>query len=559
MCKIILKKILSSFQFAFVGLIASSHILGASQGQQHHSVYKKDLKRGDVHRGGFSDVVENTIDGVVTISTTQILNGKMGSRNSEEGEIPMPFSGTPFDELFREFFKGFERAPRRVHGLGSGFFIHKDNKFYYLVTNYHVVADAKKIIVYLRDKTEMQAELHAFDERTDIAVLKIGLKSLPASKENTVRILEWGDSEEAKVGDCVVAIGNPYGVGKTATTGIISAKGRDISVPGRGKVVSYVDDFFQHSAPINQGNSGGPLLNANGEVIGINTAIFTPNGGNVGIGFSIPSSLAKNTIEQLIQFKRTKRGWLGIKIQPLNDELRESLGLHETQGAIVIDVTPKSPAQKAGLRIGDVILSYKGASLDDQNRLTRLVGETEVGRAVPIEIWRQGKKILLRCIIGEFEKESKREKSVSSVLQSKNSIEAVDYMGITFSEIVRDAPVWKNKSGIQNGIRVQSISQETIASERLFPGDIIYSVSVENKTFDITTLDDFKEAVTFAKKQQKKNISLWILRNDESQVISLPLYDEFIQNKSDIKQKKDQDNSEERKEVLKKEKKHMAR
>jgi len=281
---------------------------------------------------GFSSIAEKAIMAVVNVSTTQIVEG--GGRSGKDG-LPQFAPGSPFEELFKEFFDQMER-PRKVQSLGSGFLIQSDETSAIIVTNYHVIADAKKVTVFLNDNTELDATVMSFDERTDIALLKVKVDTLPADKRK-LPVMEWGNSHNVKVGDWILAIGNPFGLGSTVTSGVISNRSRDIMLGrgGKNRVNDYVDDFMQHDAAINMGNSGGPLLDLQGKVVGINTAIFSPSGGNIGIGFAIPAAVAQDTVNQLLKFGRTKRGWLGVRIQVVTDDIAESLGLGKAKGAII--------------------------------------------------------------------------------------------------------------------------------------------------------------------------------------------------------------------------------
>ncbi len=259
-----------------------------------------------------------------------------------------------------------------------------------MVTNNHVIADADEITVRLSDDTEFPAKLLGTDPKTDVAVLKID----PGNRE--LPFVKFGDSDKLRVGDWVVAIGNPFGLGGTVTAGIVSARGRDI---GQGPY----DDFIQTDASINRGNSGGPLFNLDGDVIGINTAIFSQSGGSIGIGFAISSKLSSNVVAQLREFGRTRRGWLGVRIQQVTDEIAESLGLQKARGALVADVTPDGPAKAAGIQAGDVILKFAGQDVSEMRELPRIVAETEVGKTVSVQVWRDGKPLEVDAKLGELE------------------------------------------------------------------------------------------------------------------------------------------------------------
>ena len=292
----------------------------------------------------FADLAEKTLPAVVNISTTQTIDSRAGP---DRPQFP---PGSPFEEFFKDFFdrqNPNNGAPRKATSLGSGFVIDSSG---IIVTNNHVIADADEILVRFHDETSLPAELIGRDEKTDVAVLRV-------KPEKALTALPIGDSSKARVGDWVIAIGNPFGLGGSVTSGIISARQRDINS-------GPYDAFIQTDAAINKGNSGGPLINLDGEVIGINTAIYSPSGGSVGIGFAVPTSIAKNVIEQLRDFGETRRGWLGVHIQNVTGEIAQSLDLKEAKGALVASVTEGGPAEKGGIRAGDIILEFDGKSVE---------------------------------------------------------------------------------------------------------------------------------------------------------------------------------------------------
>src|SRR5215470_4389931 len=324
----------------------------------------------------FAQLASRLVGVVVNISTTQAP----APTNKSPPEAQMP-PGSPLDELFRDFFgeKGVPGAPNstspRAASLGSGFVTDPSGL---IVTNNHVIANAEQVTVTLSDDTTLQAEVIGRDPVTDLALLKVEPKTpLPAAT--------WGDSSKTRVGDWVLAIGNPFGLGGTVTSGIISATARDIHS-------SPYDDFLQTDASINRGNSGGPMFNLAGEVIGINTAIFSPSGGSIGIGFAIPSAFARPIIEQLKTTGKVERGWIGARIQPVTDEIAEAVGLDKAHGAMIAAVDPSSPAAQAKLQPGDVILSYDGKQIDRSRQLPRLVADTPPDTLVKLTTWRDGKE-----------------------------------------------------------------------------------------------------------------------------------------------------------------------
>jgi len=452
----------------------------------------------------------------VNIATTQIIDAKT---KGERMNIP---SGTPFDEMFREFFDHQQAdVPRKVQSLGSGFIIRVTTDAAYIVTNNHVIADAKKITVYLHDKTELDAVVHAADERTDIAVLKVKLDDLPANKRN-LSALEWGNSDGTRVGDWVLSIGNPFGLSSSVTAGIISSKGRDLVTEGRGSVGEYVDDFLQHSAQINMGNSGGCLLNMQRQVIGVNTAIFSPTGGNVGVGFAVPSDVAKKTVDQLIDFGRTKRGWLGVRIEHLSYDNAEALGL-KVQGAIIGGVTGDGPAKKADIQVGDIIIEYDNKPINDQNRLSRLVGETEIGKTVSVKVWRKGKDVIVNVTVGEYEEAVRTGKTEDLNTGKGSNVGIVEILGITLSPITESAQKKLNLSPQTKGVLITKVEPASAGEDAsLVAGEIIVEVNLKDVQKPQDVLDFIKEA----KNNGRKNIMLLVTRKGEPRYPSLRIEEE---------------------------------
>lgn len=484
---------------------------------------------------GFSSIAERIVPSVVNVSTTQIIEGR------DKGSAPQFSPGSPFEDFFKEFFDQMDR-PRRVQSLGSGFIVQsveKDGENYALiVTNYHVIADARKISIFLHDNTELDAVVQSYDERTDIALIKVKTDSLPPEKRKLPTI-EWGDSHHVKVGDWVLAIGNPFGLGSTVTSGIISNRSRDIGVRSnsRSRVSEYVDDFMQHDASINMGNSGGPLFNLEGKVIGINTAIFSPSGGNVGIGFAIPSVLASETIKQLIEFGRTRRGWLGVRIQNVSDEMAESFGLGKAKGAIIGSVTAKGPADAAGIEAGDIILEFDGKEINERTKLSRVVGETEVGKKVKVKLWRKGKEIVMDVTLGEFEtstdnvltdKSSKTDKSPTSDL--------TEILGMKVSKIT--APLTQQYQLVESakGVVVVSVSPDSLAAmSGIRAGDVVE----EANQFEISSPESLGKQVEEAKNMKRKNITFLINRRGEKSFVTVKLVDDLkMDEKNESKEKK---------------------
>ena len=357
----------------------------------------------------FADQVERLSPAVVNISTTTIVN------DAPAMDMPQFPPGSPFEDFFRNF--GDKNQQRRASSLGSGFIIDDAG---IVVTNFHVIENAEEITVTLADETAFTAEVLGQDQKTDIAVLKID----PGDTDLTA--VPFGDSDSLRVGDWVLAIGNPFGLGGTVTAGIVSARGRDI---GNGPY----DDFIQTDASINRGNSGGPLFNTDGEVIGINTAIFSQSGGSVGIGFAISSNLAKRVTTQLAEFGTTRRGWLGVFIQEVTPDIADSLGLDSAGGALVSSVNEKSPADDAGLEPGDVITSFDGKMIDKMRDLPRIVAETDIGATVDVELMRGGKMMTVQVTIGELEKAELV--GLVGEEEAKGDVESFDRLGFSVDNL----------------------------------------------------------------------------------------------------------------------------
>jgi serine protease Do len=393
----------------------------------------------------FAPLVKKVSPAVVNISVTQ--SSSPDAMSEEQEGTPSPgFPNSPFDEMLRRFFNqqnpdgqqhAFPQMPegqsRRI-ALGSGFIIDPSG---YVVTNNHVVGNAGKVEITLQDDSKYTAKIIGRDPKTDIAVLKIDAdKPLP--------YVTFGDSSVAQVGDWVMAVGNPFGLGGTVTTGIISARGRDIhSGP--------FDDFLQIDAPINRGNSGGPTFNLDGQVIGINTAIYSPNGGSVGIGFAVPSSVAKTVVAQLEQHGKVARGWLGVQIQEVTPAIAASLGLQSEHGALVAVVTPSSPGAKAGLKQGDVILSFNGSEVGRLHDLPRLVAETAPESHATMNVWRNGKTVELQTAVGELPNND-QVASAEGGGQEEEQAARADAMGMHFAplnnQLRRELHIGKDVQGV---------------------------------------------------------------------------------------------------------------
>lgn len=474
---------------------------------------------------GFSQLAEKAIPTVVNVSTTQIVE-------SREKNMPQFAPGSPLDEIFKDFFDQQTEKPRRVQSLGSGFIVKPegstDDSYVYVVTNFHVVSDAKKITIILHDSTELEATIHATDERTDIALLKVKTDSLPADKRK-LAVVEWGNSHNVKVGDWVVAIGNPFGLGSTVTNGIISNRSRNIGMRGgnnqRPHLSEYVDDFMQHNASINMGNSGGPLFNLEGKVIGVNSAIFSPSGGNVGIGFAIPSNLVEETVNQLIKHGRTIRGWLGVKIQTVTPEMAESFGLKNQRGAVVSSTVPKGPAAEAGIEPKDIILEFNGKEINEQNRLSRVVGETEVGKTVKVKILRNDKdgkhkEMFLDVRLGEFETVSDQVPAEGKEKKKAVMIETKEILGIKLSAITAHLSREYHLKEDITGAVVVAVSGDSPAAAFLKSGDVVSEVNMA----EVKSPEEVIKSIEAAK---TKNITFLVNRGGDNIYVTFKIDDDL--------------------------------
>ena len=437
--------------------------------------------------------------------------------------------GSPFEDLFRKFLEQQQGKPKKVHAVGSGFIIHEDEQNYFIATNHHVVQDTKKIKLITSDKSEVEALFHSGDERTDIAVIKLPKENLPSDKKK-LTVLEWIVDNKSRVGDWVIAIGNSFGFGSSVTVGVLSHKGRDmVSRAANGRLSDYIDDYIQHSAQINFGNSGGCLLDTSGKVIGMNTAIISPSGGNVGIGFAIPAHVAMKTVKQLIEHGRTKRGWLGIKMQPFTEEMAESIGNKSLANKpIVVSVTPDGPAEKAGIEERDIIIAYNGKKLDDSVRLSRLVGETEVGKSVPVTVWRKNKEVTVNVVLGEYEDAEQKGQLDDNNTKKSNKKEkdkVQEILGISFSALTNQLKerLRIQDKNIKGGIVVLKVDPSKVVDVPLMRGDVI----IEANQVPIQTPQTFIEVVEKAKKKSHKNLLLLMTRNEsEPHYITIKIADD---------------------------------
>ena len=440
----------------------------------------------------FRDLADELLPGVVNISTTQIIKNRYNNR--PEFQFP---PGSPFEDMFKDFFdrdRNSRPKTRKATSLGSGFVIDESG---YIVTNNHVIGEADQIEVVFQDETKLKAELVGKDPKVDIAVLKVKSKK-------KLKALKWGDSSKSKVGDWVLAIGNPFGLGGTVTAGIISAKSRDIRM-------GQYDSFIQTDASINKGNSGGPMFNMNGEVIGINSAIFSPSGGSVGIGFAIPSTMAIDVIEQLKKFGKTSRGWLGVRIQFVTEEIAEAYGLDKPKGALVSSVEENSPSYKAGVKPGDIVLKFDGKDIKKDRDLPRIVAATNAGKAVELEIWRSSKIKKLRVKLGELE--SYEEKGQAK-LQNKNVPNKIEKLGMQLVKITPSLRARYKISEKTKGVLILNVESDSLAAERgLKSGDVILAV-VDNYAAQthkkVSRPEEIINRINQLKKEKKNILLLYV-------------------------------------------------
>jgi serine protease Do len=459
----------------------------------------------------FAPLVENLLPAVVNISTVQNAKDLRSQADPQQQVLPpMPFPpGSPFEELFRNFFdQQQQRQQRPVNSLGSGFIIDPSG---IVVTNNHVIADADVINVTLQDNTSLKAEIIGRDKKIDLAVLKV-------KSDKPLPFVRWGNSDTARVGDWILAIGNPFGLGGTVTTGIVSARARNINS-------GPYDDFIQTDAPINRGNSGGPMFNMQGEVVGINSAIFSPSGGSVGIGFAMPSALAKPVVDQLQKFGKAKRGWLGVRIQAVTPEIAESLGLTKPRGALIANVSEGGPAAAAKIQAGDVVLNFDGKDITEMRRLPRLVAETAIGKRVDATVWRKGQEVKTHLVVGELpDKEDGDE--VGQKAPDKNegakapNPAAVRVLGMNLVPLTAEGRAKFKLDAEAKGVLIESIAPSGSAAERgLQPGDVLLEVAQQ----EVTTPQQLADKIKEAQDSGKKSVLLLLNRGGDLRFVALKL------------------------------------
>ncbi len=454
--------------------------------------------------GSFADMVEDLIPAVVNISSTQ-----KAVDPADHPEIPQFPPGSPFEDFFEEFMdrRGLGTPTVPPASLGSGFIIDAEQGL--VVTNNHVVKGADEVRVIFHDDESVEAEVIGRDEKTDIAILKI-------ETDKKLTAVKFGNSDVLRVGDWIVAIGNPFGLGGTVTAGIVSARSRDIrSGP--------YDDYIQTDASINRGNSGGPMFNLNGEVIGINTAIFSPTGGSVGIGFAIPSALAEPVINQIVEFGRTRRGWIGVRIQTVSDEIAESLGLKKAKGALVASITPDGPAEKAGLKPGDIILEFNGKGIKEMREVPRIVAETKIDSEVPMVLWRENKEVKTKIKVAELEKAEEDGLLASGTQGAAQKGVEIEKLGLAVNTL---SDTLRQDFGVPRSVEGLIISEVDPASEAarkgLGEGDVIVEINQQ----PVKDPDNANDLVNRAAKNGRSSVLLLVNRGGEVQFVALKLVNE---------------------------------
>ncbi|CAN7430507.1 Do family serine endopeptidase [Mesorhizobium sp. LjNodule214] len=460
---------------------------------------------------GFADIVERVSPAVVSVKVKAKIE-PAADDGSDQSDDQDGMNNLPDNPQLRRFFKEFRgfgdqggqfgnrRFSHRDHNndqprpvaQGSGFFISDDG---YLVTNNHVVEEGSAFTVVMNDGKELDAKLIGTDPRTDLAVLKV-------DGVGKFTYVDFADDSKVRVGDWVVAVGNPFGLGGTVTAGIVSARGRDI---GAGPY----DDFLQIDASVNRGNSGGPTFNLNGQVVGINTAIFSPSGGSVGIAFDIPASTAKQVVEDLMKNGSVQRGWLGVEIQPVTSDIAESLGLKSEKGALVSSAQDDGPGKKAGITAGDVITQVDGKDVASPKELARLIGAYSPGKPVDVTVWRDGKSETIKVDLGKLPASDKQASADQQQPAAPAKPDTLADLGLT---------VTKSEKG--QGLVVTDVDPDSAAADRgIQPGDVITSVN----SVEVNGTDDVTKAMADAVKSGRKAVLMQITRDDSNRFVALPV------------------------------------
>ncbi len=444
----------------------------------------------------FADLAQKVSPAVVNITTSTVV---------AQGTGPSPIvpEGSPFEDFFRDFQdrnnNGEGDRPRRTSALGSGFVISEDG---YIVTNNHVIETADEIIIEFFSGKELTANVIGTDPKTDIALLKV-------DADEPLPFVSFADSDTARVGDWVIAMGNPLGQGFSVSAGIVSARNRELS--------GTYDDYIQTDAAINRGNSGGPLFNLDGQVVGVNTAILSPNGGSIGIGFSMASNVVTRVVDQLQEFGETRRGWLGVRIQDVTDDVAEAMGLEKVAGALVTDV-PEGPAAEAGMESGDVIMQFDGYDVEDTRGLVRRVGNTSVGKTVRVVVFRDGKTQTLRVTLG-------RREAAEGVVPAAQPGESeapseVEILGLTLSQLDDELRSQLELDDNASGLVVADIDNLSEAYEKgMRAGDVITEAGQQK----LSSISDLEDRIADAREAGRKSILLLVRRAGEPRFVALSL------------------------------------
>ncbi|MBW3095881.1 DegQ family serine endoprotease [Pseudohoeflea sp. DP4N28-3] len=437
-----------------------------------------------------ADIAEGLLDAVVNISTRQ--NVDSDDRVGPRMQAP---DGSPFQDFFDDFFRERGEGPRsrQMSSLGSGFVIDPDG---YIVTNNHVIEDADDIEINFADGSKLKAELVGADGKTDLALLKV-------DPPQPLTAVPFGDSESMRIGDWVMAIGNPFGLGGSVSVGIISARGRDIQA-------GPYDNFIQTDAAINRGNSGGPLFNMKGEVIGINTAIISPSGGSIGIGFAVPTEMAVSVIDQLREFGETRRGWLGVRIQPVTDEIAESLGMATARGALVAGVVRGGPVDDGSIEAGDVIVAFDGQPVRQMRDLPRIVAESPVGKAVDVQVVRKGEEVTVQVTLGRLE-DGEQLAAAEEAEESAEAVPTRSALGLTFAPLDDAA---RQEYGIAedvSGVLISEVAEQSAAADkRVVAGDVL----VEIAQSAVETPQEVMERLAQLQEDGRRNALLMLANKD---------------------------------------------
>ncbi|MGL4322962.1 MAG: Do family serine endopeptidase [Beijerinckiaceae bacterium] len=463
-----------------------------------------------------ADLSERVIGAVVNIQVTSgpapAADGQPNRRN-----IPLPQMppGSPFEDFFEEFFRrgpgrqddtpGTPAPQRRSNSLGSGFVIDPSG---IVITNNHVIGNATDVTVVFNDGTRLKAEIVGKDSKVDLAVLKV-------KSDKPLKAVPFGDSEKARVGDWVIAIGNPFGLGGSVSAGIVSARNRNINS-------GPYDTYIQTDAAINKGNSGGPLFNMAGEVIGINTAILSPSGGSIGIGFAVPSNIATDIVKQLREFGETRRGWLGVRIQQVDDTTAEALNLGRPRGALIAGVDDKGPAKAGGVEVGDVVLKFDGRDVKDSQELPRIVASTPVDKEVPVVVMRKGKETTLTIKVARLDETASNTQPARRAPGTNGDSQTTQrVLGLNLSNMTDDLKRRFNVKDTVKGVLVVGVDPNSAAADkRLQPGDVIQEIGQEAvaKPAEVTARID-------ALKKEGKKSALFLVANAQGEVrfVALPI------------------------------------